>query len=134
MKPSNGIHKHAEEQRKKANDIRDLIERVGERMAPASIVDNENMKMQLEAMGFKGTMNESIVARLYLIALKGKYSEALQAIRFLMEIMDNKKIKGGRQFILNFIAPLQEVGDKKETIELNSDQWTTLPGEAKQDN
>lgn len=133
MDKLNGTHKHAEEQRKKANDIRDLIERVGERMAPDLVRLNENIKPVLEAMGVRGTMNESIVARLYLIALRGRHSEALQAIRFLMEIVDNKKIKGGKQFILNFISPAQEVSKDAITTDLTSDAWSIVPGEGRSD-
>lgn len=104
------------------NEIRRLMEVMGNKLAPKELRDNERIKEFIDGLDFVGTIHQVMVARLYALAL---YKGDIQAMKLIVELLDNKNIKVDNKFIINFISPISEAVNNEKTIELTNDSWGT---------
>lgn len=114
--------------RKKTSDILKIMRAMGKTIVPESLINDTKITAFLEAEGKKRTFDAVCIARLYLIAIQGKDSVAIKAIKQVFDIQNGKKAGSKHGVVINFVTPpVQE-----ETIELKSDSWSSVqvPGES----
>ena len=111
--------------RKKTKHIVSLMREMGRQLAPEEIRNDKNIKPFLDQLGFKGTIQEAMIARLYSLALMGD----TKALKLALDMLNGDYGGKDKGVVINFVSPSShssiEVGPDGE---LTSDPWTLAPG------